>query len=79
MINIVKEILDYYEQQKGKRLKILTTKQMLHRLQIAPAQVKAYNTYENLFKKVFQIMYSLYGAKEMTKIVCNNILNSAKA
>ena len=52
---------------------------MLHRLQIAPAQVKAYNTYENLFKKVFQVMYSLYGAKEMTKTVCNNILNSAKA
>ena len=79
MINIVKEILDYYEQQKGKRLKILTTKQMLHWLQIAPAQVKSYNTYQNLFKKVFQIMYSLYGAKEMTKTVCNNILNSAKA
>ena len=79
MINIVEEILDYYEQKRGKRLKILTTKQMLHRLQIAPAQVKAYNTYQNLLNKVFQIIYYLYGAKEITKTVCNNILNSAKA
>ena len=52
---------------------------MLHRLQIAPAQVKAYNTYQNLLNKVFQIIYYLYGAKEITKTVCNNILNSAKA
>ena len=79
MINIVEEILDYYEQKRGKRLKILTTKQMFHRLQIAPAQVKAYNTYQNLLNKVFQIIYYLYGAKEITKTVCNNILNSAKA
>ena len=40
---------------------------MLQRLSIAVAQVKASNTYENLLNKMRQIIYSLYGAKEITK------------
>ena len=42
-----------------KQLKILTPKQMLQRLPIALAQVKAGNTSENLLYKICQI-YSLY-------------------
>ena len=37
---MVKKILDFDKQQKSKRLKILTTKQMLQRLPIALSKVK---------------------------------------
>ena len=59
-------------------LKILDPKQMLQGLQIALAQVKAGNTSKNLLKKIRQIIYSLYRAKEITKKVCNNIITSIK-
>ena len=58
------------------KLKILTLKQMLQRLPIALAQVKAGNNSENLLNKVRQIIYSLHQAKEITKKVYNNIINS---
>ena len=51
---------------------------MLHRLPIALAQVKAGNTSENLLNEIKQIIYSLYRAKEITKKVYNNIMNSIK-
>ena len=44
-------------------LKILTPKQMLQRLSIALAQVKAGNTYENLLNEIRQILYSLFQEK----------------
>ena len=59
-------------------LKVLTPKQMLQRLPIAFAQVKAGNTSENLLKQIIQIIYSLYRPKEITKNVYNNIINSIK-
>ena len=76
-------ILQLYLRQKnegkhGKGLKILTPKQMLQRLPIALAQVKAGKTSENLLNQIRQILYSLYGAKEITKKVYNNIMNSIK-
>ena len=52
---------------KGKGLKILTPKQMLQRLPIALAQVKAGNNSENLLNEIRQIVYSLYQSKEITK------------
>ena len=57
------------------KLKILTPKQMLQRLPIALAQVKAGNNSENLLNKIKQIVY-FYQAKEITKKVYNNIINS---
>ena len=59
-------------------LKILSPKQMLQRLSITQAQVKAGNTSENLLKEIKQIIYSLYRAKEITKKVYNNIMHSIK-
>ena len=59
-------------------LKILTPKQMLQRLPIALAQVKIGNTSKNLLNKIRKIIYSLYRAKEITKKVYNNIMNSIK-
>ena len=57
-------------------LKILTPKQMLQRLPIALAQVKAGNTFENWLNQIHQIVYSLYWPKEITKKENNNIMNS---
>ena len=46
----------------GEGLKILTPKQMLQRLLIGLAQVKAGNTSNNLLNEIRQIVYSLYRA-----------------
>ena len=63
------------EEKYGQGLKILTTQQMLQRLLIALAQVKAGNTSGNLLNEIKQIIYSLYWVKEITKKVYNNIMN----
>ena len=51
---------------------------MLQILSIALAQVKAGNSFEKLLNEIRQIIYSLYRAKEMTKKLCSNIMNSLK-
>ena len=48
----------------SKQLKILTPKQMLQRLPIAFAQAKTGNTPEGLLNDIYQIIHSLYWAKE---------------
>ena len=47
---------------------------MLQRLPIALAQVKVGNNSENLLNEIRQIVYSLYQSNEITKKVCNNII-----
>ena len=47
-----------YKGKHGKGLKILTHKQMLQRLPIDLAQVKAGHTYENLLREIRGIIYS---------------------
>ena len=59
-----------------KGLKILTPKQMLQRLPIALAQVKAGDNSESLLNEIRQIVYSLYQSKQITKKVYNNIIKS---
>ena len=63
---------------KGTGLKILTPKQMLQRLPIALAQVKAGNNSKNLLNEIRQIVYSLYQSKKITKKLYNNIINFIK-
>ena len=58
---------------KGTELKILTPKQMLQKLPIALAQVRAGNNSESLLNEIRQIVYSLY---QITKKVYNNIIKS---
>ena len=41
-----------YDATRGKRIKVLYPKQMLQRLPIAPAQVKAGKTFENLLNEI---------------------------
>ena len=58
------------------KLKILTPKQMLQRLPIALAQVKAGNNSESLLNEIRQIVYSFCQSKQITKKVYNNIIKS---
>ena len=62
--------------QDGTGLKILTPKQMLERLTIALAQVKAGNNSESLLNEVRKIVYYFCQSKEITRKVYNNIINS---
>ena len=64
----------YESKQKGTGLKILTPNQMLKRLTIALAQIKAGNNSESLLNEIRQVVYSLYRSKEITKEVYNNII-----
>ena len=66
------------ESQEGKGLKILIPNQMLKRLPIALAQIKAGNNSESLLNEIRQIVYSLYRSKEITKKVYNNIIKTIK-
>ena len=61
--------------QQGKGLKILTTNQMLSRLPIFLAQLKAENNSEKLKNEIKQILYSLYRSKKLTKQIYKSLIN----
>ena len=65
-----------YRATKGTWLEVLTPKQMLQRLPMALAQVKAGNNSESLLNEIRQIVYFLYQSKQITKKVYNNIIKS---
>ena len=52
---------------RGKGLKTLTPKQMLQKLPIALAQVKAGNNSESLLNEIRQIIYFLYQSKQLKR------------
>ena len=61
ILKIVEEILEFKEQnQSGKGLKMLTPNQMLRRLPISLAHLKAGNNSEKLKNEIRQILCSLY-------------------
>ena len=74
--NISRNIYD--SKQEGTGLKILTPKQVLQRLPISLAQIKAGNNSQSLLNEIRQIVYSLCQSKEITKKVYNDILKSIK-
>ena len=61
---------------KGEGLKILTPKQMIQRLPVALAQIKAGSNLEHLLNEIRQIFYSLHQSKEITKKVYNSTIKS---
>ena len=65
-----------YRATKGAGRKILTPKQMLQRLPISLAQVKAGNNSEILLNEIRKIVYSLYQSKQITRKVYNSIIKS---
>ena len=61
--------------QQGQGLKILTPDQMLSRLPITLAQLKAGNNSQKLINEIRQLLYSLYGSKKLTKAIYNNLID----
>ena len=62
--------------QSAKGLKILTSDQMLSRLPITLAQLKAENNSEKLKNEIKQLLYSLYRSKKLTETMYNNLINT---
>ena len=60
---------------KGKGLKILTSNQMLSRLPISLAQLKAGNNSEKLKNEIRQLLYSLYRSKKLTKQLYKSLID----
>ena len=60
---------------QGQGLKILTPDQMLSRLPITLAQLKAGNNSQKLINEIRQLLYSLYGSKKLTKTIYNNLID----
>ena len=68
IVEIVEKILKINEEnQQGRGLKILRPNQMLSRLAITLAQLKAGNNSEKLKNEIRQLLYSLYRSKNMSK------------
>ena len=75
IVKIAEEIIRFIKQtQQVNGLKILTPSQMLSRLPITLAQLKAGNNSEKLKNEIRQLLYSLYHSKNVTKQVYNNLI-----
>ena len=75
IVNIVEIIFDLNKQnQQGKGLKILTPNQMLSRLPITLAQLKAGNNSEKLKNEIRQLLCSLYCSRNMTKQIYKGLI-----
>ena len=72
------ELVLYFnnEDQEGSGLRILTPSQMLSRLPISLAQLKAKNNSKKLKSEIRQLLYSLYRSKKLTKKIYNNLINT---
>ena len=72
MFNYLGEIFN--GQTEGKGLKILTPDQMLCRLPITLAQLKAGNNSEKLKNEIRQLLYSLYRSVKLTKQLYKSLI-----
>ena len=70
------ESAEQRRKQKGQGLKILTSQQMLSRLPISLAQLKAGNNSQKLKNEIRQLLYSLYRSKKLSKTIYNNLINA---
>ena len=76
IIDIVERILEFYKKsQIGQGVKILTPNQMLSRLPISLAQLKAGNNSEKLKNEIRQLLYSLYRSKKLTKQLYKSLID----
>ena len=76
IINIAERILYFYQlEQPGSGLKIITLNQMLSRLPISLAQLKAGNNSEKLKNKIRQLLYSLYRSKKLTMQLYKSLID----
>ena len=78
ILEIVNEILDLnkeIQKRLGSDLKLLTPNQMLSRLPISLALLKAGNNSEKLKNEIRQLLYSLYRSKELTKDLYKSLVD----
>ena len=75
IVKLVELILEFNRQQQGQGLKILTPNQMLSRLPISLAQLKAGNNSEKLKNEIRQLLYSLYRSKKLTKQLYKSLID----
>ena len=78
ILKIFKEIIDFNKRirkQQGLGLKILAPNQLLSRLTIILAQLKAVNNSEKLKNEIRQILYSLYRSKKLTKQLYKSLVD----
>ena len=78
ILGIINEILDFnkeIQKQQGSGLKILTPNQMLSRLPISLAQLKAGNNSEKLKNEIRQLLYSLYRSKKLTRQLYKSLID----
>ena len=66
------------ENQLGLGLKILTPNQLLRRLPITLAQLKAGNNSEKLKNEIRQLLYSLYQSRKLTKQLYKSLIDIFK-
>ena len=71
-LKIVEEILEFNRQQQRQGL---TPNQMLRRLPISLAQLKAGNDSEKLKNEIRRLLYSLYRSKKLTKNICKSLVD----
>ena len=76
IIDIVERIIEFNSEKKeGSGLKIQTPNQMLSRLPITLAQLKAGNNSEKLKNEIRQLLYSLYRSKKLTKQLYKSLID----
>ena len=78
VLKIVEKIVIFNREnrkQQGLGLKILTPNQMLSRLPISLAQLKAGNNSEKLKNEIRQLLYSLYRSKKLTKQLYKSLVD----
>ena len=74
--NAVENILDTNDKnQEGKGLKILTPDQMLSKLPISLAQLKAGNNSEKLKNEIRQLLYSLHRSNKLSKTIYEHLVS----
>ena len=69
------KILEFNRQQQGQGLKITTPNQMLSRLPISLAQLKAGNNSEKLKNETRQLLYALHRSKKLTKNIYKSLID----
>ena len=76
ILEIINKIIDSNKEvqnQHGENLKILTPNQMLNRLLITLAQLKARNNSEKIKNKTRQLLYSLYRSKKLIATIFKSL------
>ena len=77
IVDVVEKIIEFNKQsQEVHGLKILTPDQMLSRLPITLAQLKAGNNSQKLKNEIRKPLYSLYHSKKLTKQLYKSLVNN---